>query len=181
MPEPAHRLQRLVVLPSTNLATVCFWLGLNACAGVALADPLSYEDARAELHSVSDLQKAGESNVRRSEYEARAADNLRLPELSVNATEIFGLKTGTLDTPLGAIDIHDDFTGPRSSIDSIWSIYTGGRITATQRALAAGVDQAQAELIGTAEHLDVELAQVYFGVVLAANVERTLTEQVQLA
>jgi len=181
MGELVCSLERLVMLPGTNPAAVCLWLGLSACAGIASAQPLSYEDARVALHSVSDLQKAVESNVRRTEYEARAADSLRLPELSVNATEIFGLKTGTLDTPLGAIDIHDDFTGPRSSIDSIWSIYTGGRITATQRALAAGVDQAQAELTGTAEHLDVELAQVYFGVVLAANVERTLTEQVQLA
>jgi len=181
MSERVCRLERIVMLASANPAAAFLWLGLSVCTGVAIAEPLSYEDARVALHSVSDLQKAGESNVRRTEYEARAADSLRLPELSVNATEIFGLKTDTLDTPLGTIDIHDDFTGPRSSIDSIWSIYTGGRITATQRALAAGVDQAQAELAGTAEHLDLELAQVYFGVVLAANVERTLTEQVQLA
>src|SRR4029434_11222719 len=127
------RLNGLVVLSSAKQAAAFLWLGLSVCTGVAIAEPLSYEDARVALHSVSDLQKAGESNVRRSEYEARAADNLRLPELSVNATEIFGLKTGTLDTPLGPIDIHDDFTGPRSSIDSIWSIYTGGRIAATQR------------------------------------------------
>src|SRR5215813_9371405 len=101
MSEPPCRLQWLVMLRNANLAAVCLWLGISTCTIVASADPLSYEDARAQLHSVSDLQKAGESNVRRSQYEADAADSLRRPELSVNATEIFGLKTGTIESPLG--------------------------------------------------------------------------------
>ena len=165
-------------------AAVVNWLGVVvgagvvvAGAGVAAAAPLSYEDARDALHEVSDLQKSSESGVSRSEHEARAADSLGWPDLSVNATEVFGLKTDSLDTPLGAIRIHDDFTGPRSSIDSTWSIYTGGQIKATQRALAAVIDQSRAELAGTEQHLDLELTQVYFGVALAANVERTRTEQ----
>src|SRR5262245_24291819 len=162
-------------------AAVCLCLGVVAGAGVALAAPLSYEDARDALHTVSDLQKSGESGVVRSEHEARAADTLGWPELAVNATEVFGLKTGSIDSPLGAIPIHDDFTGPRSSLDSIWSIYSGGQIKATQRALAAAVDQSRAELAGTEQHLDLELTQVYFGVALAANVEHTRTEQLQQA
>ena len=181
---------RPVRLPSRRPggAAVVNWLGIVvgagvvvAGAGVALAAPLSYEDARDALHTVSDLQKSGESGVSKSEHEARAADSLGWPELSANATEVFGLKTDSLDTPLGAIRIHDDFTGPRSSIDSTWSIYTGGQIKATQRALAAVIDQSRAELAGTEQHLDLELTQVYFGVALAANVERTRTEQLQQA
>jgi outer membrane protein TolC len=165
----------------SGLAVVGLWLGLGACAGLAIAEPLSYEDARIALHGVSDLKKAGESDVLRTRYEARAADSLGRPELSVNAEEIFGLKTGDIESPLGAIPIHDDFTGPRGSIDSTWSIYSGGRIAATRRALAAGVGEARAALAGTEEHLDVELTQVYFGLVLAASVERTWSEQVQQA
>jgi outer membrane protein TolC len=161
--------------------TVCVLLGVVAGAELAVAAPLSYEDARDALHTVSDLQKSGESGVSRSEHEARAADSLGWPDLSVNATEVFGLKTGNLDTPLGTIRLHDDFTGPRSSVDSTWSIYTGGQIKATQRALAAAVDQSRAELAGTEQHLDLELTQVYFGVALAANVESTRTEQLQQA
>ena len=125
------------------------WLAVLAGNGLVAAAPLSYEDARVTLHTVSDLQKSGESGVSRNQYEARAADSLGLPEVSVNATQVFGLKTGSLETPLGTIDVREDFTGPRSSVNSTWSIYTGGRITATQRALAAGVDQARAELAGT--------------------------------
>lgn len=163
-------------------ATLGLLLGALAGAGVVVAEPLSYEDARATLHEVSDLQKAGESDVRRTEHEARAADSLGLPELSVNVTEIFGLKTGKIEgTPLGDIRIHDDLTGPRSSIDSTWAIYTGGLTRATRRALDAGADQARAELAGTEQHLDLELTQVYFAVALAANVERTRAQQLEQA
>ena len=154
---------------------------LVASAGAVVAAPLSYEDARVALHAVSDLQDAAEAAVSKSEYEARAAASLRLPEVSVNATQVYGLKTGNLESPLGTLGIHEDLDGLRSSINSTWAIYTGGQIGATQKALAAGVDQAHAELTGAEEHLDLELAQVYFGVALAANVERTRTEQLQLA
>jgi len=47
--------------------------------------------------------------------------------------------------------------------------------------LAAGVDQARAELTATEEQLDLQLAQVYFGLELAANVERTFTSILQQA
>src|SRR5262245_61587671 len=81
---------------------------------VDAAATLSYEDARAALHVVSDLQKAGEASVSKSVYSARAADSLGLPEISVNATQIFGRKTGTIatPTPLGAIDFNQNLQGP---------------------------------------------------------------------
>ncbi|HSS69678.1 MAG TPA: TolC family protein [Casimicrobiaceae bacterium] len=167
----------------TGIETV-LWL-VFACivgianAGLANGASLSYEDARSVLHGVSDLQQSAEAGVSRRDYEARAADSLGLPEVSVGATEIFGIKTGSLPTPLGIIDVNLNFRGPRSSINSTWSIYTGGRIEATQRALAAGTDQARAELTGTEEQLDLQLTQVYFGVELAANVERTRTLQLR--
>jgi outer membrane protein TolC len=158
-------------------------LGVEAASiELAIAAPLSYEDARAALQSVSDLHKSGEAGVGRNEYEARAADSLGLPEVSVSATQLFGSKTGSIPkTPLGTIDFHANLNGPRASVDSTWAIYTGGRITATQRALAAGVDQARAELTVTQEQLDLQLAQVYFGLELAANIERTRTSVLQQA
>ena len=157
-------------------------LGAVAGADSAISAPLSYEDARVALHGVSDLQKSAESGVSKNTYEARAADSLGLPEVSVSAIQEFGSKTGSIPkTPLGTIDFHANLNGPRASVDSTWAIYTGGRITATQRALAAGVDQARAELSSAEEHLDLELTQVYFGVALAASVEHTRTEQLQAA
>jgi outer membrane protein TolC len=134
---------------------------------------LSYEQARALLFEVSDARKASEASVRHSEYEARAAKSLGMPDLSANATEVFGEKTGTLTTPLGNLPFSDNFRGPRASINSTWSIYSGGRISATQKALGAAVDVASAELTHTEAELDVLLAQEYFGLELAANIEHT--------
>ena len=159
-------------------------LGANVAGsiGVAIGAPLSYEDARTALRAVSDLHESGEAGVSKRNYEARSADSLGLPDLSLNATEVYGIKTASIQgTPLGTIDISQNFRGPRSSINSTWSIYSGGRITATQRALAAGVDQARAELTITDEQLDLQLAQVYFGLELATNIERTRTSLLQQA
>src|SRR5262249_11632929 len=98
----------------------------------------------------------------------------------VNATEVFGVKTGSVAVPpLGSINISQNLRGPRASINSTWQIYTGGRIEATQRALNAGADEARAELAMTNEKLDQQLAQVYFGVDLAANIERTRASVLQ--
>lgn len=156
-------------------------LAAIASGRVARAGALSYEDAWSVLHSVSDLHKSGEAGVGQHEYQARAADSLGLPEVSVSATEILGQKTGSLATPLGTIGVNQYFNGPRSSVDSTWAIYTGGRITATQRALAAGVDQARAELASSDQHLDLELTEVYFGQELAANIVGTRLALLQAA
>ena len=162
--------------------SIIAFFGAVAGAEAAISAPLSYDDARTVLQSVSDLHKSGEAGVGRSTYEARAADSLGLPEVSVSATQEFGSKTGSIpNTPLGTINFHSNLNGPRSSVDSTWAIYTGGRITATQRALAAGVDQARAELTATEEQLDLQLAQVYFGLELASNIERTRTSVLQQA
>src|SRR5260221_1011663 len=156
--------------------------GAVAGAEAAISAALSYEDARAALQSVSDLHKSGEAGVGRSDYEARAADSLGLPEVFVNAREVFGIKqTKITGTPLGTIDINQNLNGPRASVNATWTIYSGGRITATQRALAAGADQARAELTMTEEELDLQLAQVYFGLELASNIERTRTSVLQQA
>jgi outer membrane protein TolC len=148
----------------------------------ANAAPISFDEARSALRSVSDQRKSGEAGVSKSELQARSADSLGLPTLSVDATEIGGIKTGTIsNTPLGPIHIFDNLRGPRSSVNTTWSIYTGGRITATQRALAASADEARADLAITEEQLDLQLTQVYFGLELALNIERTRSALVEQA
>ena len=143
---------------------------------------LSFEEARSTLYEVSDALRASEAAVSRNQHEVNAAKTLGLPDLSVNAIEVFGEKTGTIEgTPLGNIPFSDNFRGPRSSVNTTWSIYSGGRITATQKALAAGVEAAHAELSHTEEDLDVLLAKEYFGLELAANIERTRISVLQQA
>mgnify|MGYP003694358261 CR=1 FL=1 len=91
--------ERTQCFPNKELCVTVRRLSLVfvAARNSAIAAPLSYEDARAALHEVSDLQKSSESGVSRSEHEARAADSLGWPDLSVNATEVFGLKTDSLE------------------------------------------------------------------------------------
>jgi outer membrane protein TolC len=139
----------------------------------ARAAALSFDEARTALAQASDAQKAAEAAVSGRSHDARAADSLGHPDLSVSATQIWGVKTATLDTPLGVIDINNNLQGPRSSFDTTWPIYSGGRIEAKQRSLAAGVQEAQSELEQVEQRLDDQLATVYFGVCLAISVERT--------
>src|SRR4029453_12044314 len=147
---------------SPRLRQALLLLGGAVGAGVvslsdASAARLSYAQARTALRSVSELRQASEAGVNLRNYEARAADSLGLPEVSVNAAQVWGIKTGTIGTPLGAVDINQKLNGPRLSINATWEIYTGGRITATQRALAAGTDAARAESAVTDEKLDLQL------------------------
>ena len=155
---------------------------LTAAACIpAWALSLSYEDARNTLEQVSEARRAGEAGLSRRTHDARAADSLGLPEVSTSLTQIYGRKTGTLHTPFGAVDINESLNGPRASLDTTWSIYSGGRISAAQRALAAGVEEARAELTRTEEQLDLQLAHTYFGLDLAADVERTRNSILQEA
>ncbi|HUO72962.1 MAG TPA: TolC family protein [Solirubrobacteraceae bacterium] len=157
-------------------------LALHLKAGAVEPTALSWDEARSTLQEVSDSRHAGEAAVDRSRSEARVADALGLPDLSVDAIQVFGIKDGTIPgTPLGDISFRDNFKGPRSSVNTTWSIYSGGRITATQKALAAGVEAARAELSHTDEDLDVVLARLYFGLELAANVERTRSSVLEQA
>src|SRR5271168_2124106 len=90
-------------------------------AHAAEPDLLSYEEARTVLYEVSDTRKAGQAAVSRNEDEVRAAKTLGLPDLSANAIEVLGEKTGSLNnTPLGTINFSDNLRGPRSSINTTW-------------------------------------------------------------
>src|SRR5882672_10504262 len=147
---------------------------IGAAVELAVAVPLSYEDARASLLAVSDRRKADEAVVNRRDHESRAADSLGLPSLFLNATEVWGIKTGTIpDTPIGNINFKENFAGPRASVNTTWSIYSGGRISAAQRALAGGGDEARPLLIRAQDQLDVELALPDDGVISQMQVERT--------
>jgi outer membrane protein TolC len=147
-------------------------------AGVHAAAPgpeaLTYEEARTALYQVSDARAAAQAGLDRSGDEAKASRLLGFPGLTIGATELFGEKTGAItNTPFGNIPYSENFHGPRSSVDSTWSIYSGGRISATQKTLASGVNAAQADLARTESSLDVLLTREYFGLELAANVEAT--------
>mgnify|MGYP006277170641 CR=1 FL=1 len=153
---------------------------------IAAADarPLAFAEAQRSLLDASDKLKAADANVDRRQHEARAIENLgALPDITLNATQVYGRKDFEFGPfPIvGKLTYNYNFDGPRSSLLANWPIYTGGRITAAQKALAAEVDVSRAERRDSGEKLELELIQRYFGLRLATTVERLRTAQLELA
>ena len=171
-----RRLRRLLAL-----VVAAGMLGGWAPAAFSSED-LSFDDAYAALHAESDKLKAARANVSRQEFEVKAVETLGFPELTLNATQVYGRKNLDLSAlPIG-IDSYDyDFDGPRSSLLMTWPIFTGGKITAAQKLREAELTGANAELQETEERLDFQLIARYFGLRLAVIVEGLRQNQLEQA
>ena len=74
-----------------------FWpmLAALACAlgaSASHAQALSFEEARTALLAKSDKLKAAEYNISKQEFEVMAVETLGFPELTLNATQLYGRK-----------------------------------------------------------------------------------------
>jgi outer membrane protein TolC len=148
----------IVALALTGLAT---WL-----PSASWAMELSLADARGALLGSSDKLRASEQELSRRESDARAAQTLGYPDLRLDVSQVFGRK----EIELGPLEDTINLDGPRSALVTTWPLYTGGRIEAAQRALAAEVVAAGAQRRGVAERIEFELAQRYFQLRLARYV-----------
>ncbi len=152
---------------------------LGGWVSSALGLDLSFEAARAALLAKSDRLKAAEANINRQEFEVRAVETLGYPELTLNATQVYGRKTFDLSAlPIGVSAYDYNFDGPRSSVLMTWPIYTGGKVGAAQKLREAELTGARAELLEAEERLDFQLVGRYFGLRLATTIEGL--RQVQL-
>ena len=141
---------------------------------------LTYDQARARLAEVSDALAGAKSNVESKSALAAATHHLRQPEVSIDVREQRFEKT--LDLPLGSLapvaaqfGIH----GPlrfrladwrvRPELSVSLPLYTGGQIGAVQAAATFVTQQAEAERETTAQSLDVQLVNAYFGQQLSAR------------
>ena len=140
----------------------------------------TYDEARVRLAEVSDALAAAESNVESKVALAAATRHLRRPELSIDLREQRFQKT--LDLPLGSLaPVAEQFglEDPlrfrvaewrlRPTLSASLPLYTGGQIGAVQTAANFATEQAQAERDSTAQSLDVQLVNAYFGQQLAAR------------
>ena len=145
-------------------------------------EDLSFEDAHAALLVESDKLKAAEANVSRQEFEVKAGETLGYPDLTLNATQVYGRKNFDLSAlPIG-VDAYDyDFDGPRSSLLMTWPIFTGGKIGAARKKHEAELAGARAELVEAEERLELQLVVRYFGLRLAAIVENLRQTQLEQA
>jgi len=145
-------------------------------------EDLSFEDAHAALLVESDKLKAAKANVSRQEFEVKAGETLGYPDLTLNATQVYGRKNFDLSAlPIG-VDAYDyDFDGPRSSLLMTWPIFTGGKIGAARKKHEAELAGARAELVEAEERLELQLVVRYFGLRLAAIVENLRQTQLEQA
>jgi len=148
----------------------------------AFGADMSFEQARSALLAKSDKLRAAEANINRQEFEVKAVETLGYPELTLNATQVYGRKNFDLSAlPIGVTAYDYNFDGPRSSLLMTWPIYTGGKIGAAQKLREAELTGAKAELLEAEERLDLQLVARYFGLRLAAIVEDLRQTQLEQA
>ena len=168
VPSPSASLRRL----RARLAFVVAAAALGGWATPARSEDLSFEAARAVLLATSDKLKAAEANINRQEFEVKAVETLSYPEITLNATQVYGRKSFDLSAlPIGVSAYDYAFDGPRSSLLMTWPIYTGGKVGAAQKLREAELRGAKAELLEAEERLDLQLVARYFGLRLATIVE----------
>ena len=169
---------------------------LTAAAGIALwpaaQAAMTFDDARAIYREKSALFRVDAAEVERARAAAESAKALSGPRVDLIAMHVEGKKEIEIDVPekirtvgngLGAhfsdfhlpqipssVGMNYDLGGPRAVLQATWPLYTGGRISAQQDALAHKVREAEALQSERVEEKDAELAQRYWGVQLARSV-----------
>lgn len=166
---------------------------MTAAAGFALwpvaQAAMTFDDARAIYREKSALFRVDAAEVERARAAAESAKALSGPRVDLIAMHVEGKKEIEIDVPekiqsagklLGQYNlpvsipssygINYDLGGPRAVLQATWPLYTGGRISAQQDALAHKVREAEALQSERVEEKDAELAQRYWGVQLARSV-----------
>lgn len=165
----------------------------------AVGAGVSFQQARLMMQQRADMLKISQAEIDQKTQQTKEARSLSGPKISLNAQQVEGRKDihMAFDNPLSSagavfgqmmpqlpqigsilgqnkfkIDMEEDISGPRASVDLMWPIYTGGAITAKQNASEAALRQARASHDKTQDELDTLLVQKYFGVQLARSVEK---------
>jgi len=155
------------------------------------ADNLDFSQAWNQLVRVSDKLKASHYEVARAKSEKNESDDLNFPEINLvgSATHLSapfetGEQTLASPLPIGSTS----FTIPsvelseqdvfRSSLQAMWPIYTGGKITAAQSIRSAMVREKEEQHQIETNKLFVSLVDRYYGVMVANSAADTYQELV---
>ena len=82
-------------MPRFRRQCLGFWAATGPVTTAAFGADLSFEDARTVLLTRSDQLKAAEPTSSRQEFEVKAVETLGYPELTLNATQVYGRKNLT--------------------------------------------------------------------------------------
>ncbi len=149
---------------------------------------MSFEEALEILQDKNEALMAARMEEGQREYEKAAAQGLYLPKVQ------FGMQYTRIDEPI-SIDLNDirsvilglhptvpqamvpsfesqvqDDTFWKTHVNALWPVFTGGQISAANRAADAFLDEAREKVRFTESTLTSELAKRYFGLRLARKV-----------
>ncbi|WP_259396770.1 TolC family protein [Shewanella sp. SG41-3] len=162
------------------------------------AEPITFSNAWQQLTQVSDHLQAKTQHVNRAKAEEDAGDALNFPSLNIAGSYTRLEKPIELDlndlNPLASFDSStlppalggalasipsSLFVTPfteqdvfRASLQAMWPIYTGGKITAAQGIHAAQVSETEQELALARRELFLQLVDRYY----AVSVTKTLVD-----
>ncbi|WOT04779.1 TolC family protein [Shewanella youngdeokensis] len=163
------------------------------------AKPIAFDQAWEQLLQVSDKLQAGVQEVNRADAERVAGEDLNLPSVNLTGSYTRLEKPIELDlmdlNPLASVDPaalppalgealagipSSMFVTPfteqdifRSSLQAMWPIYTGGKITAAQAIHEAHVAEKEEQLKLTTRDLFVSLVDRYYAVAVTATLAQT--------
>ena len=170
---------------------------------VTMAQSLSFDDAWQQLLTVSDKLKAESQEVKRTQAEQEAGEDLSLPSLNISGSYTHLEKPIELDlrdlNPFASLDpaslppalggalasipgsmFVTPFTEQdifRASLQAMWPIYTGGQITAAQGIHAAQVAEKEQQLQLATRDMFTLLVDRYYAVSVT---EMLMQTQIQL-
>lgn len=168
---------------------VCSLLGIQT----AYSAPISFQQAWELLKQNNNSLAAERANVERYEHLKNSKGNLNLPSISVGANftrldndvtlsgqQIMESTGQTVPLPAALLSSIGSITSTvterdifSSSIRAVWSIFTGGRISAAQDAAIGKKEEAQSQLAMETQARYEDLAKYYYSVVLAQQVLET--------
>lgn len=158
------------------------------------APPITYGEAVARMQASHEALQAADKETRQREEERDAARALYWPK--VDASARYTRIDGPIDIDLDPIrrvilGLHPQVPASRvpafvehvqddsfwlADLKAIWPIYTGGKVTAANRAAEAQVRDATEQRRLTAQSLATELARRYFALRLALSARDVGTE-----
>ena len=158
----------------------CLVLILQGTPLIAADSYLTFTTALDNMLTRNESMQTSRSEIEQKEYEARASRGLYLPKVTLSGRwtridEPIYLDLNSIRDVILAMHptvppemvpsfqetIQDD-TFFKSQLNMVWPIYTGGKITAANKAADAGVRESKAKMRRTAGTLTSELARYYF-------------------
>ena len=168
--------------------TVLFIL-VSGCGVTANAEVLSFEQALEKMCRANESLKAAQAGVDKSEYEKKTANGLYFPQIWTQVTHtrindditidlndirsLIGTLHGLSPSLLPSFELGvQDAAFSNATLNLLWMVYTGGKISAANKSADAVVQENREKLLYTKSVLTTELAKRYYGYILSKEAQK---------